>query len=247
MKTAWSFIIATIILLAAWHVYAVYVISSSVVFPSPPEIFSAFMSDFDRILSGVGLTMIEALVGFVVAAVLGYAMALAFYIVPPLRNGLYPYAIILKATPLVAIAPILVLWLGDGFAAKAVMAAVVAFFPVLVSSYVGLRRYDSESLVFFKSLGASESFILRSVIVPGSIPYLFSGLRIGSTLAVVGAIIAEFTGATAGAGYLIKTYSYYLDTKSMFATVISLGIASVMFFFSVAIVERLVVFWEKVD
>jgi NitT/TauT family transport system permease protein len=247
MRSAGAFIIASLTIFAAWHGYAALVIKSSVVFPSPLEVYAALLADIDGILSGVGLTMLEALVGFVVAAVLGYAMALLFYIIPAVRHGLYPYAIILKATPLIAFAPILVLWLGDGFSAKAVMAAVVAFFPVLVASYVGLKRYDSEALVFFQTLGANPRFILKRIIVPGSIPYLFSGLRIGSTLSVVGAVIAEFTGATAGAGYLIKTYSYYLNTDSVFATIIALGLASVLFFFAVSIVERVVVFWEKVE
>lgn len=247
MRASLAFAITCLLIGTVWHGYAEYIIRSPVVFPSPISVYQAFVENAESILAGVGLTMIQAITGFAFAAALGYSLALSFYIMPALRNGLYPFAIVLKATPLIAIAPILVLWLGDGFTSKAVMAAVVAFFPVLVASYVGLKRYDSDALIFFEALGASPSFILRNLIVPGSIPYLFSGLRIGSTLAVVGSVIAEFTGATAGAGYLIKTYSYYLNTDRVFATIIALGLASVLFFFLISAIERYVVFWERID
>ncbi len=247
MKQVVAVSISTAIIVLSWYLYAILVVRSDVVFPPPQAVLVEMVTEFPRISWHVGLSMLEALVGFLFAAALGYGTALAFYLSPSVKDGLYPYAIALKATPLIAIAPILVLWVGDGFVGKAIMAAVVAFFPILVASYIGLQRYGSESLIFFQTLGASRKFVLTRIVIPGSVPFLFSGLRIGSTLAVVGAIIGEFTGASAGAGYLIKTYAYYLETDRVFATIILLGAASVLVFFAVSLIERAVVFWERIE
>lgn len=247
MRNAAALAATTAAFLLLWHLYAVWVVQSSIVLPSPPEVLLALTGKAFIIAAGVGLTMFESIAGFVVAAITGYAMALLFYLVPLLRAGLYPYAVILKATPLIAIAPILVIWIGDGMASKILMSALVAFFPILVSSYSGLNRYGEEMLLFYRTLGASRGYILRRIIIPGSLPYLFSGLKIASTLAVVGAVIAEFVGSQAGAGNLIKQNSYYLDSATVFATIIALGCSSVIFFYCVQFLEKRLVFWERID
>ena len=247
MKHPTAFLCATILLLLAWHGYASLVVQSSIVLPTPAEVATAFIAKWPAISAGVGLTMFESLAGFLVALLAGYGTALAFYLAPFLRAGFYPYAVVLKATPLIAIAPILVIWTGDGIMSKIVMSALVAYFPILVASFSGLNRYSEDALLFYRTLGASRRYILLQIIIPGSLPHLFSGMKIASTLAVVGAVIAEFVGAQTGAGHLIKTSSYYLDTDVVFATIILLGLASVVFFQCVMLTEKKIVFWEQVD
>jgi len=247
MKPFAPFIVASLVLLALWHIYAFYLVQSPIVFPTPLAVLVRLLSEAPTISFHVAVTMAEAISGFALSAVLAYALALAFYLSHSVRDGLYPYAIMLKATPLVAIAPIITLWLGDGPLSKIAMASIVAFFPILVASYVGLQRFGEEETMFFRGLGATRPYLLRRIIIPGSMPYLFSGLRIGSTLAVVGAVIAEFTGASSGIGYLIKTRAYYLETDVVFAAIIALGLASVAFFGLIALIERKVIFWEKIN
>ena len=247
MKKAFAFSITAIALIATWHVYAVFIVGTTIVLPSPIEVGNSIAKNWQAILVAVGLTMFESILGFLVAALAGYALALIFFLSPSLRAALYPYAVALKATPLIAIAPILVIWTGDGIGAKIIMSALVAFFPVLVASYSGLNRYDEEALRFYRVLGASDGYILLHVIMPGSLSYLFSGLKIASTLAVVGAVIAEFVGAQYGAGNLIKAGSYYLNTPLVFATIIALGLASVLFFQLVQFMENRIVFWEEIQ
>jgi NitT/TauT family transport system permease protein len=245
MKHVLAFAATTVAILVAWHLYAVVVVQSAVVLPTPLQVVDAFLSQIDVIAVAVAVTMAEAMTGFLFAAVAGYGLGLAFHLMPLLRSVLYPYAVALKATPLIAIAPILVLWTGDGIASKVLMSALVAFFPILVSSFSGFNRYGEEALVFYRTLGAPPAYILRKIVIPGSLPHLFSGLKIGSTLSVVGAVIAEFVGAQHGAGYLIKSNSYYLDTAAVLSTVIVLGLASVLFFQIIQWLEKRIIFWEK--
>lgn len=150
----------------------------------------------------------------------------------------------LKSTPLIAIAPLLVLWFGNGVLSKIVMSALVAFFPVLVNSVNGLANIDAEALDLMKSLSASKLQILIKIRVPASLPFVFASLKIASSLAVVGAVIGEFTGATQGIGHLIVTSSYYLETALMFAGVGMISLGGILFFGLVAYLERRLVFWR---
>lgn len=145
---------------------------------------------------------------------------------------------------MIAIAPLLVIWFGNGLLSKVVMAALVAFFPVLVNAVDGLVSIDKEALDLMKSLNASQIQIFRKIRFPNSLPLVFSSLKIASTLAVVGAVIGEFTGATEGIGYLINTSSYYLNTDLMFAGIILISIGGILFFGLVAYLEKKIIFWK---
>jgi NitT/TauT family transport system permease protein len=124
------------------------------------------------------------------------------------------------------------------------MAALVAFFPVLVNSVAGLGAVEPEAFDLMRSLSASPLQILLKVRIPNSLPYLLASLKIASSLAVVGAVIGEFTGATRGIGFLINTSSYYLETPLMFAGVLIISLAGIVFFGLVAYIEKRLVFWQ---
>jgi NitT/TauT family transport system permease protein len=233
-----------VILLALWQWICVSAHINPIIVPSPLEVGKAFVQNPRRLFSECGITMLEAAGGFVLGSITAYVLAASFVFSRTLRDAIYPYAVALKSTPLIALAPLLVLWFGNGMLSKIIMSGLVAFFPVLVNSITGLTAIDREIFDLMKSLSASKWQILTKIRVPNSIAYVFPALKIATSLAVVGAVIGEFTGATQGIGHLINTSSYYLETSLMFAAVVAISVAGIIFFGLVAFVERKVVFWS---
>jgi NitT/TauT family transport system permease protein len=218
-----------------------------VVLPAPHEIAAAFRSRLDVLMYHTGVTMLEAILGFAVGSLVAVLLAVAFTLSRTVSYAVYPFAVALKSTPLIAIAPLLIVWFGNGLASKVVMSALVAFFPVLVNMVDGLGSYESEMDDLMRSLSASRSQILMKIRLPNSLPHLFSALKIASSLAVVGAVIGEFTGATEGIGYLINQSSYYLDTDVMFAGILLISLSGILFFGAIGLLERRVVFWQQAE
>lgn len=218
---------------------------NKVVFPAPSEIIAALLENYSLLLQETGITMLEAILGFLLGSVSAYLLAIAFVHSQIIKEAVYPYAIALKSTPLIAIAPLLVLWFGNGILSKVVMSALVAFFPVLVNSVSGLSAMEAEVFDLMQSLSASQWQILTKIRIPYSLGYLFASLKIASSLAVVGAVIGEFTGSTQGIGYLINTSSYYLETPLMFAGIGMISIAGIFFFGLIAYLEKRIVFWQE--
>jgi NitT/TauT family transport system permease protein len=245
MSAVVSPIVSLVLLLLAWEGVDRFFSVNPIVLPPPSAIAGAFTSNAGRILQETGITMTEAVLGFVLGSVTAYGLAIVFVHSRRLQDALYPYAIAVKSMPLIAIAPLLVVWFGNGLASKIVMAALVAFFPVLVNAVSGLTAVDSETLDLMKSLSASRWQTLVKIRMPNSLGYLFASLKIASSLAVVGAVIGEFTGSTRGIGHLINTASYYLDTPLMFAAIASISVGGILFFGLMAYLERSLVFWER--
>jgi NitT/TauT family transport system permease protein len=218
-----------------------------VILPNPHEIYFAIVENLSNLLYHTGITMAESVLGFVIGSVISILVAVMFTYSPTSKKAFYPYAIALKATPLYALAPLLVIWFGNGIWAKVVMSAMVAFFPVLITAVKGFSTIQEETLDLFRSLRASKLEIFLKLRVPNSLPYIFPALKIATTLAVVGATIAEFTGTTYGAGHLIVSASYYLETSLMFASIIMISLGGILFFFVIDRIEKRVVFWQKSD
>lgn len=234
-----------LLLLCIWLAADLAFDPSPLVFPGPQDVYESFATGWSQLLYHTSVTMSEALLGFALATAFGYALAVAFILFKPVEAALYPFAIGLKAMPLVALAPILVVWLGQGLGSKVVMAALVAFFPILVSSVDGLNSMDRDLVRLFDGYRASKWQRLRLLQIPASIDSTFSGLKIASTLAVVGAVIAEFTGASAGVGFLIKLGAYNLDTPLMFASVFCIGIAGILLFALVSLLHSRAMYWRR--
>lgn len=234
-----------VILLCAWQLADHVFHFNRIIMPAPSEIAAAFVANYGRLFRETGITMEESVLGFILGGVGAYILAVIFVYSRIIREAVYPYAVALKSTPLIAIAPLLVVWFGNGLLSKIVMSALVAFFPVLVNSAIGLTSVDPEMLDLMKSLSASGWQVLTKVRIPNSLSYLLAGLKIASSLAVVGAVIAEFTGATEGIGHLINTSSYYLETPLMFAGVLMISLGGVLFFGLMAYLQRKIVFWQE--
>ncbi len=232
-----------VIVIAVWQIVVRAFHFDKVILPAPLDVVAAVRHNFNRLMVETGITMTESVLGFLAGAGGAFILAVIFIHSRPVQRSVYPYAIALKSTPLIAIAPLLILWFGNGMLSKVVMSAMVAFFPVLVSSVTGLTAVDEAMLDLMKSLSANWLQILVKVRIPNSLPYLFASLKIASSMAVVGAVIGEFTGSTSGIGHLLTTSSYYLDTPVVFAGVIFITLAGLLFFGLVAFTEKKVVSW----
>jgi NitT/TauT family transport system permease protein len=193
----------------------------------------------------LAVTFSEALAGFLIASSLAFIAALAFVRFRPLEQGLFPIAIAIKTTPLVALAPLLVLWQGTGWWSKITAASLICFFPVLVNTVKGLKAAGADYFELFSVLGATRPQEFRKLRIPFSIPYVFSALKISSSLAVVGAIVGEFVGATKGLGYVIMISSAHIETPALFSAIFASAGAGIVLFYAVAAAERVVVFWQE--
>jgi NitT/TauT family transport system permease protein len=237
-------VIAFIVVLAAWSLTVRCFRINPVILPPPIAVLQAFVTNWRSIATNTGITMAESILGFTLGSITAYFVAIAFVRWHTVRDGFYPYAIALKSTPLIAIAPLLTMWFGDGMLAKVVMAALVAYFPVLVGAVQGLTSLDPELLDLMRSYSASWWQVLVKLRVPRSMSHVFAALKTASSLAVVGALIGEFTGATRGIGSVINMASYYLQTATVFAGVLAISLAGIAFFGVVSLVQQKVLTWE---
>jgi len=206
-------------------------------------IVSTVASDFGSLLAHTAVTMAEAVTGFALANVLGFGLATLFAHSQTAQRAIYPYAIALKTTPVVAIAPLLVVWFGTGIVSKIIASALICFFPILVNATRGLRAVDQEAVDLFQSLAASKAQVFAKLRLPNSLPYVFSALKISTSLSVVGAIVGEFVGAQRGLGYLILVSSYHLESNVLFAAILAAAFGGSLFFASVVILEQVLVPW----
>jgi NitT/TauT family transport system permease protein len=159
----------------------------------------------------------------------------------------YPYIVAFNSVPRIAISPLIVIWFGTGLQSKAIIAALVSFFPLLISVIVGLKAVDVEQLQLMRSLKARKWQTFRTVIFPNALPSIFGGLEIAIVLAVVGAIVGEFMGASQGLGYYILFANSRFDTAGMFAAFFILGVLGMILNLSVKLVAKRVVFWRGID
>jgi NitT/TauT family transport system permease protein len=233
-----------VILLAAWQAIVMVSHVPEYLLPAP----SAILATVDVSLAvQFAVTFIEALAGFLIASALAFVIAIAFTRFHTLEDGLFPVAIAVKTTPIVAIAPLLVIWLGTGWWSKIVAAILICFFPVLVNTVKGLKAADAEFRELFQTLGANRAQELRKLLIPHCLPYLFSALKISSSLAVIGAIVGEFVGATRGLGYLIIVSSAHLETATLFSAIIAAAFAGIAMFYVIDCAERRLIFWASVE
>lgn len=209
-----------------------------VVFPGPIAVASALVQSWPTIVYAAGITAATAGLGLFVGATLGLALALAMTISETTAAVARPYVVALRIVPLVAIAPILFRWFGDGFAARALLAATLAVFPVTVSAHEGLRATPRELLDLARSVGASTTTQLLRIRLPAAAPETLAGVKISAAASVVGAVVAEFLTLDAGLGYRIFRASASLQSARMVAALVVLSLVGVGFYLLPVAIER---------
>jgi len=230
---------------AAWEALVRLAQVPAFVLPPPSRIVGqlVLMAGQKLFWVDVWVTMQEVLAGYaagiVVAVVLGAAIAQVLL----LELALMPYIVAFQTIPSVALAPLFLQWFGYGLLSKVVMAAIIAFFPILVNVIAGLQASGRDEIQMLRAFGATRSQILLKVRVPNALPYVFAGLELGVVFALVGAIVAEFVGAKAGLGNRILQYNEQFNIAGMFAVLIVLAGAGMLMHRAVALVKHRVLFW----
>lgn len=215
--------------------------------PAPSAIVKAVVAGFAKAsyLQHCLVTVSEALGGFFIGAALGIGAGILIVLSPVLEKIIYPYIVALQSMPKVALAPLLVVWLGFGLASKVVVVTLVTVFPVLVNVVAGLRNVDQERLDLMLGLSASRWQVMRYLRLPNALPFIFAGLNTAIVFSITAAIVGEFVGATRGLGFLILQANYALDIAAVFALLIVLAAVGIALHSLVQFAESRVVFWSK--
>lgn len=214
------------------------------ILPPPTRILVTFFADLPLLLSHAAATMAEVALGLALGVVAGVGVALAGFYLPPVGRALYPFIVASQVVPVFAIAPLLVLWFGYGIWPKVIVAALIAFFPIAVNVMDGLRAVGGDLVDLLRSLGARERQVFRLVRLPANLPFFLSGLKVGATLALAGAIIGEWIGGRRGLGYLMIQANALLRVDRVFAAILALTLLGVGLFSGVALAERWLLRWR---
>lgn len=238
-------LVTGILSLGLWEAGVVYFEVPEYFIPRPSAVLVYTFTTPDLWLRHTTVTLLEMLYGFVIAALLGVAIAVVFAVWPGVQRALYPLVISFQNVPKVAIAPIFVLWFGYGLAPKVAVVTVLCFFPVLVNTLFGLQHVDPNLLDLFRTVSASRLATLWKLQLPHSLPFMFGGLRIGITLSVIGAIVGEFVGSNAGLGYVMTFATGMMDTVRLFASILAASVVGMAAFYLIAWLERALVPWHQ--
>jgi NitT/TauT family transport system permease protein len=236
--------LGVLLLLGLWE-WAVRALSVPVyLLPAPSVIWAQVRIDAALLWRNLQPTLIEAAGGFVLGNAVAILLAALFVHSPAVQRALFPLAIGLRTVPLVAITPLLLVWLGGGYAPKVVIAALISFFPTLVNMTRGLSALDRQALDLLHTLSASPWQVFWKVRWPSSLPYLFSALKIAATSCVLGAVIAEWIGADRGLGYLVVASTFEFKIARLWATVAVTSALALAAFLAVVLAERVFVPWR---
>jgi NitT/TauT family transport system permease protein len=231
-----------LVLLAAWQIGVPLLGLSVFVLPTPAQIIERIGTDFHLLAANSLVTLVETLAGFLIAAITGIATAFAIFYSRIFERAVYPLLVAMQTVPKVALAPLLVLYLGYDFAPKCFLAFLLAYFPIVVATVVGLQALEKPMVDVVRSMGASEWQTFLKIRLPAALPNIFGGLKVGISLAVIGAVIGEYVAAERGLGYLQLQASSQFDTTLSFASLIIISLLGVITFWAIEFIERRVVF-----
>lgn len=233
-------------LVAAWEVlFPIFGVPAYIV-PVPSMILKSLHNGIfvGHYLQDLGITLTEMLSGFGIAVVLGVSIGALIVEFQFVEKVIYPLIVALQSLPKIALAPLILIWVGFGIESKITMAALVAFFPMLVNTISGLRAYDHDMHELFRSLSASRWQRLWHLKVPSALPFIIAGLDVSFIFALLGAIVGEFVGSSAGLGYAIVQLQYQFDTAGVFAILVLLAVIGVTGHTIIGWLGRRAAFWQ---
>ena len=239
-------------LVACWWLATDVLGAPAYVVPAPEQVLRALINGLSRSLWDTGgywyhtgVTVWEALLGLAIGSVLGAVLGFAICHWPILGRAWYPYIVGFQSLPKVALAPLMVVWFGFGLQGKVFITAVITFFPVLVNTMAGYQSVEPERIELARSCNASEWHLLSKIILPSCLPFLFAGLGVASVLAILGAVVGEFVGASAGLGMLLMQYDQQMELAPMFAVILLLAVIGFLMNYVMGMLERRYCFWAQ--
>ncbi len=240
-KVLWPALVA-VLLLAAWQGLVVAFKLPPFLVPSPVKVAETLVVDAGLLFGALFTTLKITLFAFLSAVVLGVLVAFAFVQSRAIETALFPYAVLLQVTPIVAIAPLIIIWVKNPTASLVICATLVALFPIIANTTLGLRSVNPGLLAYFKLNRATRLQVLLRLRIPSALPYFFGGLRISSGLALIGAVVAEFVAGTGGTGtglaYQILQAGYQLNIPRMFGALVLITLTGVLLFALMAVLSK---------
>jgi NitT/TauT family transport system permease protein len=239
-------------LIAGWWFATDVLRVPAYVVPPPQDVLRAAIAGLSRwpwekasFWYHAGVTVWEALLGFAIGSALGALLGLVLSHWPILGKSWYPYIVGFQSLPKVALAPLMVVWFGFGIEGKVFITAIITFFPVLVNMMAGYQAVEPERIELARSCNASELHLLTKIIIPSCLPFLFAGLGVASVLSILGAVVGEFVGASAGLGMLLMQYNQAMEIAPMFAVIVLLAVIGFLMNHAVSLIERRYCFWAQ--
>ncbi len=233
-------------LVGGWEAWVRVFDTKPYILPAPSRVWSAFL-DVRGVLPGhIRTTVTEAVLGLIYGAVVGVVLAVLIASLPLVRRVLYPLLVVSQTIPMVVLAPLLIAWFGFGMTPKIVVVALIAFFPIVVSTAEALAGADAEMVGLVRSMGAGRLQVMRYVLLPSALPAFFAGLKIAAAYAVVGAVIGEWVGASSGLGLFITRSQRSFRVDQIFVAVVVVALTSIALFGIVHLLARLVSPWMYV-
>lgn len=232
-----------------WDLLVRFEIVSSFILPAPLAVLDSLVGLLPTSLlwRNAGVTMFETIAGFLLGSGLAFVLAVLSSLWPYFRRMVYPYMVALQVTPRIAVTPVIIAWLGFGALPKIVIAATICFFPVYINTLTGMLSVDEDALEMFRALRASRRQTFSQLMLPAALPVTFAGLKTGMTLALIGAIVAEFLSAQVGMGLLIQQFSFQLNMAAAFAVLLMLTLIGLVLYALMEYLDRQLVFWAHED
>jgi NitT/TauT family transport system permease protein len=227
-------------LIAVWEAAARIFSFPPYLLPAPSAIIQSMDANSVVLIKESVATTVEILLGFALSVAVGVPLALAIYLWRPFARSIYPLLVSSQAVPKVAVAPLFLVWFGFGLLPKVLIAFLIAFFPVVINTAMGLAALELEKIYLARSMGLGPFATFFKIQLPNALPSIFAGLKISITFAVVGAVVGEFVGGQGGLGYLLLIANGNMDTALLFAGIVALTVLGVVLFLLIGLVERMV-------
>jgi ABC-type nitrate/sulfonate/bicarbonate transport system permease component len=240
---SWRSLALLVVLLGLWELYVDLGGADPLILPAPHAVAQSLYDDRSLLWSNFLVTAQEVVLGIILAAVAGLALAVVIHLSQTLRRALYPLLVASQTVPVPIIAPVLVLWLGFGILPKLVVIALVSFFSIVVTTLAGFAAVDPDLLKMMRTFDASRLQTFRAVELPSALPNVFTGAKIAVAVAVIGAVFAEQAGASSGLGYLFEQSIPQLLTARAYAAVVILSVFAIALFALLTLAERLALPW----
>ncbi|HEY3688559.1 MAG TPA: ABC transporter permease [Streptosporangiaceae bacterium] len=241
-------VVLLVVIVGVWQLAVTQEWTSSLVLPPPADVFASLKNGFATAQGSwwpdIWVTLSETVIGFAIGVVAAMVVGAVFAYVDVLRKAVYPYVLFMQTFPKIAVAPLLVAWLGYGAAPKIVISALLAFFPVFTNTITGLSRINGNERRLIRSCGANWLQELWYLRLPNAKPYIFAAMDVALVVALLGTIVGEFVGSKSGLGYRIQQSTAFGDTASVYAVLIILGALGIALHFVMVALKSWLVFEE---
>ncbi|MFC7397605.1 ABC transporter permease [Chelatococcus sp. GCM10030263] len=244
-STAYWPTLVMVAILVGWEAAVRLLGIRSIILPPPSEIAVVMIDRHDLILTHLWPSLYLTVLGFALSVVGGILVAILITYSKILRKGFYPVLVVSQVIPKISIAPLFIVWFGTGTMSSLLLAFLIAFFPMTINSTMGFQSVDEDIYKMARTFMGSRWQIFWKIRMPNALPYIFGGMKISVTLAIIGVIVSEFVASQEGIGYLIKLAGGLLDTPLMMAAIVALSISGLLLYWIIVEVERRAVYWQS--